>query len=309
MTLKVSLGPVYFHWPLPLWLDFYARMADEAELDRVYLGEVVCSKRAPFYEKHYDEVAERLRRGGKEVVFSTLSEVSVRHDRACVQSLCALEDTLVEANDASALYALNGRSHTIGPFINVYNGTTLHELARRGAKHICLPPELPAAAVKSMVQTARKLSITTEIQGYGRISLALSARCYHARALGRTKDNCQYACGADQNGLTVSTLDKKPFLAVNGIQTLSQGCLSLLPHISALNEIGPDFFRLAPQGVDMVQVANIHARVLKGKLHWQDGARNLQRMWPEAPLIDGFFRHTPGQDHIRAGEGTKQDCA
>ena len=118
---KLTIGPVQFHWPAGQWKDFYYRMADEAPVDIVYIGEVICSKRAPFYEPLYEDVATRLQNAGKKVIFSTLAEVMIKHDRRMVAGMSAIEDTLVEANDASALYHLTGRPHTIGPFLNVYN--------------------------------------------------------------------------------------------------------------------------------------------------------------------------------------------
>ncbi len=57
MKPELTLGPILFHWPAEQKLDFYARIADEAPIDTVYLGEVICSKRSPFFDKHYDEVA------------------------------------------------------------------------------------------------------------------------------------------------------------------------------------------------------------------------------------------------------------
>lgn len=43
-----TLGPVFFHWP-PNRL-FYRRIADEAPIERVHIGEVVCGKRMPRHE-------------------------------------------------------------------------------------------------------------------------------------------------------------------------------------------------------------------------------------------------------------------
>ena len=47
VRLELTLGPLFFHWSAAEIGDFYARIADEAPLDRVYVGEVVCGKRAP----------------------------------------------------------------------------------------------------------------------------------------------------------------------------------------------------------------------------------------------------------------------
>ena len=57
---KLTLGPVLFNWRPESWRDFYFRIADEAPVATVYLGETVCSKRAPLFEPHYEAVAERL---------------------------------------------------------------------------------------------------------------------------------------------------------------------------------------------------------------------------------------------------------
>lgn len=83
-------------------------------VDTIYLGEVVCSKRAPLIEPQFAEVVERLSAAGKTVVFATLAQVALRHDRQLVERVCAAKDALVEANDASALLHLRGRPHHIG---------------------------------------------------------------------------------------------------------------------------------------------------------------------------------------------------
>ncbi|MEH6359796.1 MAG: hypothetical protein V7761_03595 [Amylibacter sp.] len=85
---KLTLGPILFHWRAQQKIDFYARIADEAEIDTVYLGEVICSKRSPFFDKHYAEMTERLERGGKTVVFSTLAEVMLKRERNMMAGFC-----------------------------------------------------------------------------------------------------------------------------------------------------------------------------------------------------------------------------
>lgn len=83
LTRKISLtmGPVLFNWPSEIWSDFYARLADEAPIDTVHVGEVVCSKRLPFYLDAVAGTVERLQRGGKKVVFSTLALITLQRER------------------------------------------------------------------------------------------------------------------------------------------------------------------------------------------------------------------------------------
>lgn len=293
----LTIGPILFHWPADRMRDFYFRIADEAPVDTVYLGEVVCSKRTPFFEPHYEEVAARLKAGGKTVVFCSLTEVMLPRERKMTESLCALEGFAIEANDTAALYHLRGKPHRIGQYLNVYNEDTLTCLAGRGATHVTVPAELPGEALATMAAAAEKLKVMLEIQVYGRVGLALSARCYHARAHERIKDNCQFVCETDEDGMTLTTADGTPFLAVNGIQTLSYTCLNLIEDLSTLQKMGVHTFRLSPHSVDMVKVATLFREVLDQKTTPAaalTALTGLQGKGFAAPFARGFFHHAPG---------------
>ncbi|WP_137043702.1 U32 family peptidase [Pseudolabrys sp. FHR47] len=288
----VTLGPVLFNWAPEAWRDFYFRIADEAPVEAVYLGEIICSKRAPLFAPHMEAVAARLAAAGKAVVFSSLTEVMSKLDRKLVDSLSAGE--LVEANDASAFAYLHGRPHHIGPFINVYNERTLAVLARGGACNVCLPVELPATAIRALSGEARKLDVTVEVQVFGRLPLALSARCYHARAHGRTKDSCQFVCENDPDGLVLRTLENKPFLTVNGIQTLSYEYLDLSGDLATLQDMGIRRFRLSPHSCDMVAVATVFRDALHGRIDAHETQSKLEALKLEAPFVNGFFHGKAG---------------
>ncbi len=47
---QLTLGPLLYHWDAEKRRDFYFKIADEAPVDCVYLGEVICSKREPYFE-------------------------------------------------------------------------------------------------------------------------------------------------------------------------------------------------------------------------------------------------------------------
>src|ERR1039458_6378418 len=72
--------------------------------------------------------------------------------------------SLVLASDGSALLRLRGRPHHAGPFVNVYNERTLAVLARGGVCNVCLPPEMPASAIRALPAEAAKLAVTIEVQ-------------------------------------------------------------------------------------------------------------------------------------------------
>ncbi len=289
MKAELSMGPILFHWPADKMRDFYFKIADEAPVDTVYIGEVVCSKRAPFFEKHYTEVAERLQKAGKKVVFSTLAEVMIKRERNMTESMCALDDFPVEVNDAAALYHLRGKPHHIGLFLNTYNEDAMGYMAQNGATHFTLPPELPAKSLAVLGAKAKELGVSLEVQVYGRLPLALSARCYHARSHGRVKDNCQFICEEDPDGMELKTLDDKPFLTVNGIQTLSYHCLNLAQEMDEMQNAGINTFRLSPQDYDMANIARIFRSVLDHELSPEEATVQLEQTGLSVPFANGFY--------------------
>ncbi|RDC73490.1 U32 family peptidase [Rhodovulum sp. 12E13] len=300
MQPELTLGPNLFHWPAEDKRDFYFRIADESPVTNVYLGEVVCSKRTPFFDDIpiIDKVADRLARAGKRVVWSSLSEVVIRRERKLLEAWSRQEGRELEVNNTAALMALSGTPHRIGALMNVYNEATMDWLARRGATHFALLPELPRHVVAVLAETATRLDVGLEVQVFGRASLALSARCYHARAHGRTKDNCQFVCGEDADGMTLSTMEGRPFLAINGIQTLSHGYLDLMEDMADMAALGVTHFRVMPHSCDMVAVTCLYDAVLRGEIDAEEGGTELRALGIEAPFVNGFYRGRAGADWV-----------
>lgn len=295
--LKLTMGPIPYLWPGEKWRDFYYRIADSGHVDAVTLGEVVCSKRDHFTRPFLPEVVERLTRSGKSVALASLALVTQEREAQATRRLAA-EAPLVEANDLSALRLLAGRPHLIGPFVNVYNGATARLLARQGATRLCLGPELPAASIAAITAGAPELDY--ELIGFGRLPLAISARCAHARAKGHSKDNCQFVCGEEPDGLDVDTLDGQPFLTVNGVQTMSRHCQVLLAELPSLPGMGITHLRLSPQDCDMVAVAALYADVRDGLVSAEEGIRQLAILYPQARFANGFLHGRPGMDWVAA---------
>lgn len=287
--LSLTLGPVLFNWPVTKWVDFYARIADEAPIDRVCIGEVVCSKRKPFVDDVTLEVVDRLQRGGKEVVYSTLALPTAKREIRDISDMI-LAGYQIEANDIATVHLLNGKPHTIGPFINIYNEDSLALHLKLGATRICLPPELPLDSIRILA----KGNQAVEIFSFGRSPLALSARCYSARARGMAKDACQFICENERDGMNVETLDGAPFLAVNGIQTMGYVVTSAQSHVEALREAGVVALRLSPQTCDMVRVARIFRALADGNTTPEEASEGLSVLNLPGPLSDGFLRGVPG---------------
>jgi len=298
MTANLTLGPILFHWDADKKRDFYARIADEAPFEVVYLGEVICSKRSPFFERHYPEVIERLERGGKRVVLSTLSEVILPRERRATMDLCGQTDYPVEINNAAGLSAVDGHPHYVGPMMNVYNELTLAHHACHGAVHFTLPVELPRVAAKALAKSAVDLGVTIEAQVFGRASLALSARCYHARAHRRTKDECQFVCQEDPDGMTLRTLGGDDLLAINGIQTLSYSYVNLIAEIDDMRTLGIGHYRLMPHSTDIVAVATIFEDRIAGRTDAAEAAALLSAKHIGAPFSNGFWHGIAGHRYL-----------
>ena len=207
-----------------------------------------------------------------------------------LRALAAAPDLTIEANDISGAALLAGRPHVVGPFVNVYNEGTLDYLARNGAERVVLPCELPASALPALVAGPAEL----EVQVFGRLPLALSARCYHARAHDLHKDGCRYVCEQDPDGMDLETLDGDGFLAVNGTQTLSYGVCSLLGELDALRDLGIGWFRLWPHSVDMVAVAEAFRAVLDGRDDVAAAGARLSELVAFAPFSNGFYHGQEG---------------
>ncbi len=285
----LALGPNLFNWSVETWRDFYFRIADEAPVDTVYLGETVCSKREPFFAPYIPDVVERLQGAGKQVIVSTLSLIMSSRELKTLRETAAQDDLMVEANDVSALSLLKGRPHVIGPLVNVYNEGTLAFVRDNGAVRVALPVELSIDVITALACSLDTTGPELEVFAYGRLPLAISARCYHARAHDLSKDGCQYVCAQDADGLDVDTLDGDPFLAVNGVQTLSYTCCNLIHALTPLQSAGVRHFRISPHSWDMVAVARCFRDVLDGRMDSAEGAAVLDELSNGMPISDGYL--------------------
>lgn len=301
MTMtKLTLGPIAYRWSADKRRDFYARIADEARVDGVYLGEVICSKRAPFHEADLTATIERLERAGKTVIVSTLAEVMLKRERKATEDIAEMDMPEIEVNNAAGLYARGKRAHRIGPFMNAYNEATITWMAGQGATHVCLPAELPGAAIAVAARAARDLGLGVEVQVFGRASLAVSARCYHARAHGRSKDNCQFVCEDDPDGMPLRTRDGASILRVNGIQTQAESYDDLMPELTRLTADGVTHLRLMPQDVDMVGVTGLFRAVLDGRRDAQGADADLRALCGDTAFSNGFSHGIAGYRRIAA---------
>lgn len=291
--MDLTVGPNHFFWDAATVRAFYEGLA-AAPVSRVVLGEVVCSKRLPFWQAEIAPAAERLTAAGKQVAISSLALVTLKRERKATAALAEI-GLPVEVNDLTALQSLpRGQPFWVGPLINVYNEGTLRWLAARGATRVCLPPELPLGSVAVLARLGRDLGVAIEVWGHGRLPLAISGRCYHARLHDHAKDGCQFVCELDPDGRDVETLDGQKFLAVNGVQTLSQSTASMANQIEVLREAGVTSLRMSPQSKNFAEICSAYADRIAGKLTAADLAATLIPKVPGGRLSDGFVRGPAG---------------
>ncbi len=292
--MELNIGPVLFNWQAEMWRDFYFMLADEAPIDKVFLGEVICAKRAPLFYPYFDDVIKRLERAKKQIIFSTLAEISSDTDRRLLKKQASQKDFIIEANDIAALAHIGKREHYIGAYINCYNEMALEFFAQNGAKNICLNAEISKETIMELAKKAKEFDVKIEVQIFGRMGLALSARCYHARAYNRTKDSCKYICEVDRDGMELATLEGDKFLAINGIQTMSYSYLNLLNEIEELKEIGVSNFRISPHSHSTLEVTKIFRAVLDEKMDKEEASFKLRELYPNVSFCNGFYHSIRG---------------
>ncbi len=124
--MQLTIGPNPFFWDAATVRGFYQGLA-AAPVSRVVLGELVCSKRLPFWQNEIAPAAECLIAAGKDVAITSLALVTLKRERKATDALTEI-GLPIEVNDLTALHALPpGQPFWVGPLINVYNeGSTLN---------------------------------------------------------------------------------------------------------------------------------------------------------------------------------------
>lgn len=293
MSMKLALGPIPYYWDRASVINFYLQAAGWP-VDIVYIGEVVCSKRRALRLEDWLGIAEMLALAGKEIVLSTLALVEAESELGAMRRIVTNGSYLVEANDVAALNMLDGASvpFVAGPLLNIYNGEMLGLLRSLGARRWVLPVELSREELAGL-QARRPAGLETEVQVFGRLPLALSARCFTARTLGLPKDDCGFRCRDYPDGLPLQTREGERFLTLNGIQTQSGGVCNLVSALPELREAGVDVLRLSPQSQHMAEIVAVFHAAVSGELNPAAAERQLESFL-SGGVCNGYWHGAPG---------------
>ncbi len=298
--VALTVGPLLYHWQRQALMDFYASIA-ESPADTVVLGETVCSRRRELKADDWIDLARDLAAEGKEVVLATQSLIESEADLRLVRRIAEQGDFLVEAGDASALHALAGTvPFVLGPHINIYSRAALVEHAALGATRWVAPVELSIDAIALVnppgepVRAANATPIATEVFAFGRLPLAFSARCFTARHHRLNKDECEFRCMADADGLLLSSSEGQPFLVLNGTQTQSAATQCLIGEAAALREAGVSRLRLSPCSTGFTDVLSHFEQVMNQGANARDAMQAIEALAPPGGLCNGFAHRKPG---------------
>ncbi|MDR2881978.1 MAG: U32 family peptidase, partial [Azoarcus sp.] len=296
--MKLSLGPLLYHWPRQQVLDFYEAVAASDVIDIVYLGETVCSRRHELRLDDWFEITARIAASGKEAILSTQTLIESESDLKTLRRIVENRNFRVEANDMGAvrlLAAAARRDWIAGATLNVFNPATLTLLTDDGANRWAAPPEMSGANIAEL-RAGLPAPIETEIFAYGRLPLAYSARCFTARHYNLQKDACEFRCIEDGDGILLRTREGEAFLTLNGIQTQSARVYNLLgdlPFVSNHAEI----LRISPQSAHTLEIASLFREVLDKRITPATAFEASLALMPEAPC-NGFWHGHAGHEQV-----------
>lgn len=291
--MELTLGPVLFEWKREEILRFYEEAAD-MDLDMVYVGEVVCTKKLGLNSSDLERIISTLEKGGKKVALSSLAIVSNEEELDFTRRLLSFPNP-VEANDVSVFNMADPAKREVfaGPHITSYNLPTVEFLKSIGVKRVTFPVEL---SKESIAVNLRATGISGEVFAHGKVPLAFSWRCYTSRAYGLTKTECRHHCAKYPDGMELKTVDNAPLFTINGTSVLSAAAYTLVEFVEELRDIGVKALRISPQHENTAKVVDLFRKRINGAMEAGEGLAELKALGGE--LCNGWYLGGAGKDYL-----------
>ncbi|RJQ51731.1 MAG: hypothetical protein C4521_11685 [Actinobacteria bacterium] len=268
---SLSLGAAPGNWSDSGQLSLYKWAAARSYIDRLYVGELSCTKRLPSASL-VEEVARMAEAAGKEAVLVTPA-VLVREEE--IDAVSALMDVApaVEANNLAVVSLWRerfaGKPLLAGAYLDVYNAPAAGFLAGLGLSSISCPVDIELPLLSELSQaTGEPLEVSV-----GRPALAFSWRCYTCRAAGVDQRECGLVCRRRRE-LALHTLEGEPVWRANG--------KAVYPHRAYLPE--GYLTRMAQSGV--------------GRLRIEPEASTVEEA---RELVEGIAARVVGKDRVGRG--------
>lgn len=292
--MELTLGPILFEWKKEEVDRFYEEVRD-MDVDRVYVGEVICTKKLGLSPSSVEKTVRPLEASGKKVTLSSLAIVSNEQELEYTRNMVSMHSS-IEANDMSVLNIANTGEKEVfsGPHITSYNAPSIEFLKSIGIKRVTFPVELPK---ESIVHNIRHTSVDSEVFAHGKVPLAFSWRCYTSRAFGLTKTDCRHHCARYPDGMEIKTMDGEPVFSINGTSLLSARTYTLMEYVEELKDIGVKAVRVSPQYKNTGKILELFRKRIAGLLGPEEGMAKLEELG-EGPFCNGWFLNGAGKDYL-----------
>lgn len=292
--MELTLGPVLFDWKPDELFRFYEEAAG-MDVDRVYIGEVVCSKKLGFSGSDLAALIRMLEAAGKKVTLSSLAVISNEEELELTRRLISSHGS-IEANDMAVFNMADASQKELfaGPHITSYNAPTIEFLKSIGVKRVAFPVELSKASIEYAI---RQTGVTGEVFAHGKAPLAFSWRCYTSRAFGLTKTTCKHDCLKYPDGMELRTVDGKPIFTVNGTSILSADTYTLIEFVDGLKEAGVGALRISPQSKGTARVVEVFRARLSGAMSNSEALAELRAV-TEGGFSNGWYLGKAGKDYL-----------
>lgn len=301
-NMKISIGPAPFNWGKTRLIDFYCNEIAPIGVDSVYIGNTICHKRNVLHRDDYRIIIDKLKEKGAKVYYSTLALCTTAEEFDFVKDIYDLFDG-IEVNMIGFLnllkeskFKIQDKDIILGPYLNIYNWRSAAYLTKFNPRKLVAPFEL---SLDSIAEIAQKSHIPVEITAWGNISTALSWRCYTARAVNRSRENCGMICYEYPEGMTLKSVENEELFKIDGLQVLSSKTHCLLEDIPLLKEAGISSIRIYPQMQNTTEIINAFSQSLENSL---DAASGMQQLAPYAPggFCNGWLWEKAGWEYVAA---------